>query len=47
MVLILLFVESSDPEQWDNCNTKLFMRVPDANTASYVSRHLGEGPIKT
>ena len=26
----------------DNCNTKLFMRVPDANTASYVSRHLGE-----
>lgn len=26
----------------DNCNTKLFMRVPDANTALYVSRHLGE-----
>ncbi len=26
----------------DNCNTKLFMRVPDANTAEYVSRHLGE-----
>ena len=26
----------------DNCNTKLFMRVPDANTAFYVSRHLGE-----
>jgi hypothetical protein len=26
----------------DNCNTKLFMRVPDANTAGYVSRHLGE-----
>ena len=26
----------------DNCNTKLFMRVPDANTASYVSEHLGE-----
>jgi DNA helicase HerA-like ATPase len=26
----------------DNCNTKLFMRVPDAGTASYVSRHLGE-----
>jgi type IV secretory pathway TraG/TraD family ATPase VirD4 len=26
----------------DNCNTKLFMRVPDANTANYVSRHLGE-----
>lgn len=26
----------------DNCNTKLFMRVPDASTASYVSRHLGE-----
>ena len=26
----------------DNCNTKLFMRVPDAKTASYVSRHLGE-----
>jgi len=26
----------------DNCNTKVFMRVPDANTASYVSEHLGE-----
>jgi type IV secretory pathway TraG/TraD family ATPase VirD4 len=26
----------------DNCNTKLFMRVPDPNTASYVSEHLGE-----
>jgi len=26
----------------DNCNTKLFMRVPDAHTASYVSDHLGE-----
>jgi len=26
----------------DNCNTKIFMRVPDANTASYVSDHLGE-----
>ncbi len=26
----------------DNCNTKLFMRVPDAKTASYVSNHLGE-----
>lgn len=26
----------------DNCNTKLFMRVPDASTAYYVSRHLGE-----
>jgi hypothetical protein len=26
----------------DNCNTKLFMRVPDASTAFYVSRHLGE-----
>ncbi len=26
----------------DNCNTKLFMRVPDANTANYVSDHLGE-----
>jgi hypothetical protein len=26
----------------DNCNTKLFMRVPDAHTALYVSRHLGE-----
>jgi DNA helicase HerA-like ATPase len=26
----------------DNCNTKLFMRVPDADTAEYVSRHLGE-----
>jgi DNA helicase HerA-like ATPase len=26
----------------DNCNTKLFMRVPDAKTAQYVSGHLGE-----
>jgi len=26
----------------DNCNTKLFMRVPDAKTAHYVSTHLGE-----
>jgi hypothetical protein len=26
----------------DNCNTKLFMRVPDAKTANYVSIHLGE-----
>ncbi len=26
----------------DNCNTKLFMRVPDADTADYVSNHLGE-----
>lgn len=26
----------------DNCNTKLFMRVPDAHTAGYVSEHLGE-----
>ncbi len=26
----------------DNCNTKLFMRVPDAKTAQYVSTHLGE-----
>ncbi len=26
----------------DNCNTKLFMRVPDAKTANYVSGHLGE-----
>jgi len=26
----------------DNCNTKLFMRVPDASTATYVSDHLGE-----
>jgi hypothetical protein len=26
----------------DNCNTKLFMRVPDATTATYVSDHLGE-----
>ncbi|MEA3466677.1 MAG: TraM recognition domain-containing protein [Thermodesulfobacteriota bacterium] len=26
----------------DNCNTKLLMRVPDASTAFYVSRHLGE-----
>ena len=26
----------------DNCNTKLFMRVPDSKTARYVSTHLGE-----
>ncbi|MDD2468543.1 MAG: TraM recognition domain-containing protein, partial [Desulfobulbus sp.] len=26
----------------DNCNTKLFMRVPDPSTANYVSEHLGE-----
>lgn len=26
----------------DLCNTKLFMRVPDADTAEYVSSHLGE-----
>jgi conjugal transfer pilus assembly protein TraD len=26
----------------DNCNTKIFMRVPDATTAQYVSDHLGE-----
>ena len=26
----------------DNCNTKLFMRVPDSKTAKYVSTHLGE-----
>jgi len=26
----------------DNCNTKLFMRVPDIHTATYVSEHLGE-----
>ncbi len=26
----------------DNCNTKLFMRVPDSKTAHYVSTHLGE-----
>ena len=26
----------------DNCNTKLFMRVPDSKTAQYVSMHLGE-----
>lgn len=25
----------------DNCNTKVFMRVPDAHTATYVSNHLG------
>lgn len=29
----------------DNCNTKIFMRVPDADTAQYVSDHLGEGKI--
>ncbi|MBM9514253.1 type IV secretory system conjugative DNA transfer family protein [Desulfogranum marinum] len=26
----------------DNCNTKLFMRVPDTKTAKYVATHLGE-----
>lgn len=26
----------------DNCNTKTFMRVPDAVTAKYISDHLGE-----
>lgn len=26
----------------DLCNTKLFMRVPDADTAEYISSHLGE-----
>lgn len=26
----------------DNANTKIFMRVPDAETAEFVSRHLGE-----
>ena len=26
----------------DNCNTKVFMRVPDSKTAHYVSTHLGE-----
>lgn len=26
----------------DNANTKIFMRVPDAETADFVSRHLGE-----
>jgi conjugal transfer pilus assembly protein TraD len=26
----------------DNCNTKVFMRVPDAITADFVSVHLGE-----
>ncbi len=25
----------------DNCNSKVFMRVPDAHTATYVSNHLG------
>jgi conjugal transfer pilus assembly protein TraD len=29
----------------DNCNTKLFMRVPDADTATYISNHLGERKI--
>lgn len=29
----------------DNCNTKIFMRVPDADTAEYVSDHLGEGKV--
>lgn len=26
----------------DNCNTKLFLRVPDSDTAEFVSSHLGE-----
>jgi conjugal transfer pilus assembly protein TraD len=26
----------------DNCNTKIFLRVPDPTTADYVSQHLGE-----
>lgn len=26
----------------DNANTKIFMRVPDAETAEFISRHLGE-----
>lgn len=26
----------------DNCNSKIFMRVPDSDTAEYVSSHLGE-----
>lgn len=29
----------------DNCNTKVFMRVPDATTAEYVSNHLGEDRV--
>ena len=29
----------------DNCNTKLFMRVPDFQTAKYISQHLGEKKI--
>jgi len=27
----------------DNANTKIFMKVPDADTAQYVSRHFGMG----
>jgi len=26
----------------DNCNSKLYLRVPDADTAEYISAHLGE-----
>jgi type IV secretory pathway TraG/TraD family ATPase VirD4 len=29
----------------DNCNTKLFLRVADADTALYVSEHLGEQEV--
>lgn len=29
----------------DNANTKIFLRVPDADTAEYVSNHLGERKI--
>ncbi|WP_305045009.1 type IV secretory system conjugative DNA transfer family protein [Geoalkalibacter sp.] len=29
----------------DNANTKIFFRVPDSETADYVSRHLGERKI--
>ena len=29
----------------DNCNTKIFMRVPDILTAEYISKHLGEKKV--
>lgn len=31
----------------NNCNTKLFMRCPDADTAEYVTRHFGTKPVLT
>lgn len=31
----------------NNCNTKLFMRCPDADTSEYVTRHFGTKPVLT